>query len=402
VKVAIIGITTPHIPTWDPPEHYKGYRFEDGVQAAAEAVAEVKRTEHPDLILVAAHAGLGRGSDVEHRSSSAMPPENMIDSVAEQVSGLDGIIFGHTHQSLPGRLINGVLLMQPKNWGMSLGRMDFVLTRESGGPWKVVSKESALIPVTADTAPDPGILRIGRPYHELAERYLNTRITGAPAALDARYSRVEDTALVDAIQEVQLAATQADVSFASAFNPNVEVPAGPVTVREIAALYPYENELYVLSGNGRMVREALENAAHYFLTCQAGCAGEHLINPRVIGYNFDMAEGISYEIDLTQPEGHRIVNLRRHGKLLADDQPVRIAVNNFRAGGSGGYAMFPGAPVVWRSHEEIRDMMVRYYSAGHTLPAVPENNWRVEPAAARAALENEAVADAARQRNLNR
>jgi 2',3'-cyclic-nucleotide 2'-phosphodiesterase/3'-nucleotidase len=399
VKVAIVGITTPGIPQWDPPDHYKGYRFEGGRAAAAEAVTKVRASEHPDIVIVAAHAGLGPPS-----ANGPVPEmsENMMDDVATHVAGIDAIIFGHTHQSQPGMRIHDVLLMQPKNWGISLGRMDFKLSREGSGPWRIVSKDSHLIPVTADTPADPQILDIARPYHELAERYLNTPVANAPEAMDTKFSRIEDTPAIDAIQQVQLAATHADVSFASSFNPNVQIAKGPVTVRQLDALYLYDNELYMIAGSGRMVREALENAARWFLTCQADCRGETLINQHIIGYNFDMAEGVDYEIDLKQPEGQRIKNLRWRGQPLADDQPLRIALNNHRAGGGSGFDMFVGARLLWESHEDIRDMMVRYYTEKGVLPAHAENNWHVVPAGAQETLEHEAIADADRQRQINR
>jgi 2',3'-cyclic-nucleotide 2'-phosphodiesterase/3'-nucleotidase len=228
----------------------------------------------------------------------------------------------------------------------------------------------------------------------LAEQYLSKAIAEAPVSLDSRLARVEDSALIDAIQQVQLFYSKADVSFASSFNSRVSVPQGPVTIRQIAALYVYENQLYALEGNGKMVRDALENSARYYNTCPTDCSQGPLINPHVIGYNYDMAEGVEYEIDLTRPEGDRIRNLRWHGKPLDDSQPLRIAVNNYRAGGSAGYSMFRGAKIVWRSPDEIRDLVIQYYSEHKTLPARPENNWRVVPEAALHTLEREAGADA--------
>ncbi len=109
-----------------------------------------------------------------------------------------------------------------------------------------------------------------------------------------------------------------------------------------------------------------------------------------------MAQGVDYEIDLTQPIGHRIRNLRWHGKPLADDQPLRIAVNNYRAGGGAGYSMFRGAPIVWRSPEEIRDLVIDYYSDHRPLPSQPDNNWRIEPDAARRELRAEALGETSR------
>src|SRR5205814_3124507 len=134
------------------------------------------------------------------------------------------------------------------------------------------------------------------------------------AALDAKLGRVEDSALIDAIQTVQHFYSKADVSFASLFNTRVTVPKGPVTVRQIAALYLYDNELYAIEGTGKMVKDALENAARYFQGPQ--------INPRVIGFNYDIAAGVNYEIDVTQPEGQRIRALTWKGRPLQPDQKL--------------------------------------------------------------------------------
>jgi 2',3'-cyclic-nucleotide 2'-phosphodiesterase/3'-nucleotidase len=272
--------------------------------------------------------------------------------------------------------------------------MDFVLRPGESGGWKIVSKTSRLILVTSETIPDAKILAIGRPYHERAESYLNRAIAEAPVALDSRLARVEDSALIDAIQHVQLFYSKADVSFASSFNARVFIPQGPVTIRQIAALYIYENQLYAIEGNGRMVREALENSARYYNTCPADCSQGLLINPDVIGYNYDMAQGVDYEIDLREPPGHRIRNLRWRGNPLDDQQALRIAVNNYRAGGSAGYSMFRGAKILWRSPDEIRDLVIQYYSQHKTLPVQPDNNWRVVPETALHTLEREALAGA--------
>jgi 2',3'-cyclic-nucleotide 2'-phosphodiesterase (5'-nucleotidase family) len=201
--------------------------------------------------------------------------------------------------------------------------------------------------------------------------------------------------LVDDIQMTQLHYAQADVSFASLFNTRVSVPKGPVTVREIAALYLYENELYAIEGDGKMVKDALENAARYFLSCAgASCARQPLINPHVIGINYDMAQGVKYEIDLTQPEGQRIRNLTWKGKPLAPDQKLRIAINNYRYAGAAGYSMFKGSRILWRSSEDIRQLIITYFSERGEFPAEPDNHWRIVPDEARRTLTGEAAAEA--------
>lgn len=378
VKVGVIGITTPGVPNWEPPENYRGLRFLPGTEAAGSAVRELRRGEQPDLVVAAVHAGLGsRG-------------ENMASGIAAGVPGIDAIVFGHSHRREAGLWIGNVLLVQPEQWGLSLARLDFDLEKTAQG-WKMAGKRSRLVPVSGRTAADPEILRLAKPYHDLAERYLDTPVAEAPADLDSRFGRVEDTALVDAIQEVQLYYAQADVSFTASFNPGVRVPKGLLTVRQVAALYPYDNQLYAIDGNGQMVKESLENAARFFLSCHdPACAQGPLINRAIMGYNYDMAQGVTYAIDLTKPVGQRIRDLRWKGSPLKPEQKLRIAVSSYRAGGSGGYVMFRGAKVLWRSNQDLRDLIVSYFTGRRRLPAKPDNNWRVVPEAARRTLEADA------------
>jgi len=391
VKVAIVGITTPAIPSWESPEQYQGLRFLDGRQAAESAVREVRQKHHPDLVVAAVHAGLGRDPG-EAPAAADRNPENMAYEIANRVPGIDAIVYGHSHQTEQGLHVGDVLLVQPRNWGMSLGRLDFDL-ENTGNGWKLLAKRSRLIPVRAATVADPEILRIAAPYHELAERYLNTPVAESPTNLDSTFGRVEDTALVDAIQEVQLYYAKADVSFTALFNLQVHVPKGPVTARQIAALYLYDNELYAIEGSGQMVKDALENAARFYMSCRTpACSQGPMTNRNVAGFNYDMAEGVSYEIDLTKPAGRRITNLRYKGGALAPDQKLRIALNNYRAGGSGGYDMFRGAKIVWRSSDDLRNLIVAYYTEHRRLPSKPDDNWRIVPAGALRTLKAEASA----------
>jgi len=396
VRVAIIGFTTPAVPSWEKPENYKGLRFLEAVESIGKAVTELKAKHQPDIIIVASHAGLDRDLKTGAIRPGETGHENPVVQIAQKVSGIDAIVYGHSHQQLEEATLNGVLLHQPKNWGISLGRVDFELEK-TGSRWKLTSKTAKLIPVSKDTQPDPEVMAIAKPYHELTERYLNMPVTQSPADLDAALGRVEDTAVVDAVQAVQLHYAKADVSLTALFNPRVRFPKGKVTVRQVAALYLYDNELYLIEGNGKMLREALENAARYYRTCpDTTCATGELINRSVIGFNYDMAQGVEYDVDLTQPEGRRIRNLRFRGKPLEDTQPLRIAVNNYRAGGSAGYDMLRAGRVLWKSGEEIRNLIVEYYTQHKLLPAKADGNWKVIPGTARRRLHEEAKAEAAR------
>ncbi|MBM3747976.1 MAG: bifunctional metallophosphatase/5'-nucleotidase, partial [Acidobacteria bacterium] len=108
VKVAVVGLTTPDIPRWDPPEHYRGYRFEPVLKALARVLPELRKQRRPDLVVLAVHDEVSR-------------------ELAQSLHGVDAVVFGHTHREVAAKQVGDVLLVQPRNWGVSLGRLDFVL-----------------------------------------------------------------------------------------------------------------------------------------------------------------------------------------------------------------------------------------------------------------------------------
>ncbi len=377
VRIAIIGLTTPAIPLWEKPEHFAGYTWEDPA-TSLKRLLDIWGENRPDLILVAAHGGIDKSGATENFAWQAA-----------EVPGVHAVLFGHSHGEVAEVFNGDTLLVQPKNYGASLARLDFEFLRDSTGKWQMQSRRSRVIKVTDATDADENILSLAKPFHDATEQYLSSPIATSTVELSAARGRVEDSALVDAIHEVQLHYTKADVSLSALFNPRLVIPPGPVTVREAAALYIYDNTLYKIEGNGAMLRSALENAARFFESCPTpACNTGNLINSRMPGFNFDMAEGVTYEINLTRPAGQRIQNLRFRGQPLSDTQPLTIALNNYRAAGSGGYDMFKDAKILWQSTDAIRELLIEYYTRKKSFPATPTNNWKIVPAAARLRLLN--------------
>lgn len=375
VRVAIIGLTTPGIPLWEKPENYKGYSWENPT-ASLKRLLEIWGDNKPDLIIVAAHGGIDKTGGTENFAWQAA-----------EVAGVHAVVFGHSHGEVAETFNGDTLLTQPKNYGGSLTRLDFEFTQTANGKWQMSKRRSHLIKVTDQTVPDEQILALAKPYHDATEQYLSSAIVQSSVDLSAANGRYEDSALVDAIHEVQLFYTKADVSLSALFNPRLTVKKGPVTVREAAALYVYDNTLYKIEGNGAMLRAALENAALFFESCATPkCDTGNLLNPKFMGFNFDMAEGVSYEIDLSKPAGQRIQNLNFKGAPLKDNQPLTIALNNYRAAGSAGYGMFKDAKVLWQSNDAIRDLIIDYYTKKKSFPTKPSNNWQLLPVAARERL----------------
>jgi 2',3'-cyclic-nucleotide 2'-phosphodiesterase (5'-nucleotidase family) len=376
-RVGIIGLTTPGVPSWENPDNFAGLDFRDPVASARRWVAHLRATEKVDVVVVAMHMGLEADLRTGQASPGQVPMENAALAIATRVPGIDVIAMGHTHREVSSLYLNGALLAQAGRWGDCIMRADVFLEKNAQDRWQIVSKGSRTIPVTEATVADPAILALGEPYHAQTQAWLGKVIGQSAVDLTARDATLKDSALLDLIHRVQLEAGKADVSLAASFNARARVAAGPVTVRDIAGLYIYENTLVVVEATGAQLKAALEHAARYFREFEAGKTPAELVDSKIPGYNFDIAEGVDYALDLRRPMGDRIVNLKWQGQPLDPAKKLRVAINNYRLNGGGGYLMFKDCPVVLRSSAEIRDLIIDWVERGGKIPTAPSGNWRL-------------------------
>ena len=378
VRIGIVGLTTPGIPNWENIQNYAGLEFHEPAGEARKWVTLLREKENVDAVVIAMHMGVEEDLRTGEINPGQVLNENMAVAIAKQVSGVDVIFMGHTHRDVPSLYLNGALLTQANHWGRHLARADLYLEKESEG-WRVYAKSARTIPVDDRVDADSEILQLTAPYHEETQQWLSRAIGESDAELTAAEARFKDAAILDLIQRVQLETGKADVSMAAVFNPQARIPQGPVTVREIASLYVYENTLVVLEVTGQQLKDALEHSAKYFKPYEPGKTPAELVDEKIPAYNFDIAEGVKYEIDIRKPFGQRIQNLRFRGKPLDPNQKLKLATNNYRVNGGGGYTMYKNAPVVYRSGEEIREIMIDWVERHKTIPTTPTNNWRIVP-----------------------
>lgn len=398
VRIGILGLTTPGIPNWENVPNYEGLEFRETVSEAKKWVPLLREKEKADVIVIAMHMGIEEDLRAGIRSPSQVPNENAALAIARQVDGVDVILMGHTHRDVPGLVVNsqvmktyldianqktsgyfneGVLLTQANRWASHLARVDLYLEKGGDNRWHVLAKSSRTIPVTEKTEVDGEIAKLGQPYHDETQAWLGKTIGESDKELTAPRCRFEDSAIIDLIQRVQLESGKADVSMAACFNPDARISKGTVTVREIASLYEYENTLVTLELTGAQLKDALEHSARYFKEFQPGKSLTELIETRIPGYNFDMAEGVTYDLDLTKPLGQRIQNLKFKGQPLSPTQKLKVVTNNYRVNGGGGYTMYKDAPVVYRSSEEVRELIIDWVERNKRIPTAASNNWRI-------------------------
>lgn len=378
VRVGVLGLTTPGIPNWENAPNFAGLEFRDPLSEAKKWVPILRRKERVDVVVIAMHMGIEQDLRTGEMNPGQVTNENRAVAIAQQVPGVDLIFMGHTHRDVPSVVINGVQLIQANLWGRHLARVDLYL-ENAGRGWRVFGRAARTIPTDDRVAADPEILKLGAPYDQETQAWLSRAIGSSATELTATEARFRDTAILDLIQLVQLEAGKADVSMAAVFNENARIAKGPVTVRDIAGLYVYENTLVVLEVTGQQLKDALEHSAKYFRPYEPGKSAAELVDEKIPSYNFDIAEGVNYTLNLSKPFGSRIENLEFQGKPLAPMQKLRLATNNYRVNGGGGYTMYKGAPVVYRSSQEIREMIIDWVERHKTIPVEPDNNWKIVP-----------------------
>lgn len=387
LRVGITAVTPPGVLLWDRDIVTGKLDFGPVTKAIAEVVPRM-RSAGADVIVVAAHSGL-EGSSYDP-DATGVPAENEAAAIARQVLGVDVIFMGHTHAEVADTSINGVLLVQAKNWAGSLGVAELQM-RFASGEWRITGKRGSTLRPNA--AADTAVLRVTAAIDSATRAYTGRTIGQSAALWTAAAARTRDTPVLDLINETQRRAAGTQLSGTAAFSLSSRISEGPVTVADIAGLYIYDNTLKALRISGRQLREYLEKSAEYYLPCPAARC-DRLTNPAVPGYNFDVLSGAEYELDLSRPVGERVVKLQYQGEAVAPQDSFSIALNNYRASGSGGFEMFADAPVIYDRGENIRDLLISEVERRGTLDPADvfrENWWIVPPALAAQALREQAA-----------
>jgi 2',3'-cyclic-nucleotide 2'-phosphodiesterase/3'-nucleotidase len=376
VRIGILGLTTPGIPNWDNAQNYQGLEFHEPLKEARQWVPILRGKERVDIVVVAMHMGIEEDLETGELNPGQVENENQALAIARGVPGVNVIFMGHTHRDVPSMVVNGVLLTQANHWGRHLARVDLYFDKGQRGAGRLAIESARTIPVD-NVEPDSEVAKLAESYDRETENWLGRVIGESDEELTARDSRFQDTAILDLVQRVQLEAGKADVSMVASFNQQARIPKGQIKVREISGLYIYENTLVVIEVTGRQLKEALEHSARYFRPYEPGKTLAELVDDKVPSYNFDIAEGVNYELNVTKPIGQRIENLTFKGAPVTPDQKFKLATNNYRVNGGGGYTMYKDAPVIYRSSELIRDLVIDWVERHQKIPTEPTNNWRI-------------------------
>jgi len=381
IKVGIIGLTNPNAPRWDG-EKVDMFRYAPLGPACREAVDAIKN--RVDVIVVAAHAGLFAEFDEENGSDAAS-------KILEDCPEIDALLVGHAHITVNEKQGNTVI-GGARNLGREIVRFDITLDNK-----KNVTNRQVSIIQAEGFKPDPELvsLPLVKESHQITRDFIKG---GAPSA-DGTPSggifgqaasnfqpvneikgipegKLRDTAVMDLINKVQLMESGADVSAAALFSDHSDIKKGDINYGTIFGIYKFDNTLYRVKVTGKELKNYMEWSAACYNQWVPGDISISF-NPDKPGYLYDMFAGVDYQIDLSKPAGHRIVNVIFKGKPLADDMVLTLAVNNYRYSSALKSAKLVAAKREWESPNSIRDMLVKYIKEQKVIYPSTDNNWSI-------------------------
>ncbi|RLQ94088.1 bifunctional metallophosphatase/5'-nucleotidase [Falsibacillus albus] len=378
-KVGVLGLTTHYIPNWEKEEHIEGIEFEDCLQSAKKWVNFLKNEEKVDLLIVSYHGGFERDLETGE-PTEVLTTENQGYQMCQEIDGMDILLTGHQHRFISGESVNGVLVVQPGSQGRALGKASVEMVKEDGN-WRVAEKSSQLL-YTEEVEADEQVLEMVKDYEEATQKWLDQpigKIKGDMEVRDPMKIRTGDHPLIEFFNRVQMEATNADISSTALFDNLAPGLKSDVTMRDVVANYIYPNTLKVIRVKGKDIKEALEQSASYF----APYNGEEIeVNPKFLypkpeHYNYDMWEGIDYEINISKPFGERITKLEYKGDPLEMNREYDVVMNNYRSGGGGNYLMFKDKPVIVDLPMDVSELIANYILERKEIEATVDYNWRV-------------------------
>ncbi|HWK22717.1 MAG TPA: bifunctional UDP-sugar hydrolase/5'-nucleotidase [Ureibacillus sp.] len=317
-KIAIIGATTHYTAIWDEHGHLEDLVFEDAFKALNYWVDYVRRTENPDYLIVSYHGGFSEdpsnGTVFQERIG-----ENQANEILEYIPNIDLLITGHQHLYINEK-IRGTLIVQPTSHAKGFFEVlvDFD-KKHSQATFHELQKNSLI-------------------YSTEIEDWLNQELTYIQENYSYKgllTSRLSSHPFIQLIHDMQLKATNAQISVCDLLYFESGGVKGKITNRDVLKNFPREHKLKVISLSGEEIKQLLEQSAAIFALHENGEIdfSTNVFPDTYQPYQYDFWGGISYLIDVRKPVGQRVKNVTFQEKPLKNEQHYQIVFNSYRLTG---------------------------------------------------------------------
>ncbi|HGS4433088.1 bifunctional metallophosphatase/5'-nucleotidase [Vibrio cholerae] len=371
IKIGVIGMDTPMTQVFaEGTNRLEGMTFTNPTLEVQKIIKQID--PQVDAIVLVAHMGLENENDITNTG---------VTDIANGNPELDAIVAGHMHTLIDKAVVNGVIISEPDKYGRALSRIDLQF-EEQNGKFTLINKDSLTYKIK-DITSDSRMESLYEPYHkrlrEMANREIaqlsgvnlvpENEIRGIPQV------HVQDTGISALFQEASFFyAPKANVIALQIDNDNAKLDVGSIKAKDIAYNYQYAGgEITVYQMTGKELKQYMEWSAGYFNSVKPGDV-TYSFNPerRASKYSTnDFFAGVTYTIDLTQPAGERITDLKfADGTPVKDNSEIRLGMNSYRMGHltkKGGVLEGQQFPVLFDTEAEygeeqgtIRNLTIRY------------------------------------------
>ncbi|EOI6458628.1 bifunctional UDP-sugar hydrolase/5'-nucleotidase [Vibrio cholerae] len=371
IKIGVIGMDTPMTQVFaEGTNRLEGMTFTNPTLEVQKIIKQID--PQVDAIVLVAHMGIENENDINNTG---------VTDIANGNPELDAIVAGHMHTLIDKAVVNGVIITEPDKYGRALSRIDLQF-EEQNGKFTLINKDSLTYKIK-DITSDSKMESLYEPYHkrlrEMANREIaqlsgvnlvpENEIRGIPQV------HVQDTGISALFQEASFFyAPKANVIALQIDNDNAKLDVGSIKAKDIAYNYQYAGgEITVYQMTGKELKQYMEWSAGYFNSVKPGDV-TYSFNPerRASKYSTnDFFAGVTYTIDLTQPAGERITDLKfADGTPVKDNSEIRLGMNSYRMGHltkKGGVLEGLQFPVLFDTEAEygeeqgtIRNLTIRY------------------------------------------
>ncbi len=311
LKIGIFGLATPETTYKTHPKNVAGLTFEDPSKVAKAMVDELQGKT--DIIIALAHLGLDESSTYTS------------EKVAQEVTGIDLIIDGHSHTTLPeGKQVKDTLIVQAGEYGNSIGivTVDIAANKKVSFSPSLYTKDDA-----AEASPDETLTALISELKMKFDALTGEKIGSTPVKLEGArdFVRTGETNMGNLIVNAMLQVTGADVALTNGGGIRASIEAGDITKKDIITVLPFGNYIATIDVTGQEIVDALE----------VGVAGY----PEAAG-SFPHIGGMSFKLDASKASGSRVSGVKISNKALDLSATYSLATNDFIAAGGDGYVMF--------------------------------------------------------------
>lgn len=343
-KILILGLSTPETLYKSHPKNTEGLVFIDPVETAKQILA-INRSK-VDFVIALSHLGQ------EGNYTSNL--------LAEEVSGIDLIIDGHSHDKGEVK-VGDTVIVQTGEYGGSLGKVEVTFTGDTPNIASSILQASDLI----DIEPKEDVVNLISEYKEAVDLIQSEVIGKTTVKLEGTRDMVRtgETNLGNLITDAILSKSGADLVLTNGGGIRASIEPGDITRKNVFDVLPFGNLIAVKEVPGSVIKDMLEFSVRLYPESNGG---------------FLHAAGVTFAFDESKEPLSRVHDVKIQGQALDANKIYTLATNDFLAAGGDGYTMLGDYPVT-AEMVSLEEALADYIAEiGGTVSIQKQNRIRVE------------------------